>query len=387
MSKKKKVVLFANTDWYLFNFRLPLIRMLVARGWEVVALSPAGRYRDRIVAEGARWVEVPLGRKNMNPVRALLSLFRVIMVLRKERPDVLHCFTLECVILGSLSGRVAGIPARVNALAGLGYFFSSTSLRAYVLRPVVRTLLRLALAGNGSRLILQNREDFSLLVESELVCRERAVLIRGSGVDLMRFQPNQGRIHRSVRALLATRLLWSKGVGDFAAVACELRESQPDLEFVLAGEPDPGNPDSVPIEQVERWRSEGVMKVLGHVEDMALLMRDVHMVVLPTTYGEGVPRTLLEAAASGLPIVASDTAGCREIVKHEWNGLLVPPGNRPALRDAIIALARDARLRETFGLAGRTYAVAEFDEQSVIDRTVAVYEQLIVHSGPAAGRV
>ncbi|QNN46968.1 glycosyltransferase family 4 protein [Thermomonas brevis] len=372
-----KVVLFANTDWYLWNFRRSLALALRDAGYEVVLLSPDGPYGEKIRACGLHWQPAPMDRRSLNPLREALLLWHLVRLFRYERPDVVHGFTIKCVVYGSLAARLAGVPARVNAVAGMGYVFTSQSWRARALRPLVRGLLHLALGGRNARLILQNPDDVALFRKARLLDLERARLIPGSGVDCRRFA--QGPVRSSVdrvQALLPARLLWDKGVAEYVEAARLLRERQVPVDLLLAGTPDPGNPAAVPESAVREWVSEGLLQWLGHVDDMPTLFRSVQIVALPS-YREGLPKGLIEAGASGCALVTTDVPGCREVVTHEVDGLLVPVKDSGTLADAIERLVWDPVLRHRLGVAAREKAVAQFDERIVLARTLDVYAELL----------
>jgi glycosyltransferase involved in cell wall biosynthesis len=376
-----KVLFFANTDWYLYNFRLPLAKAIRALGAEVVMVSPPGPYGQRLSDQGFRWVPIAMQRRSLKPLREARLIKSLVSLYRKERPDLVHHFTIKCVIYGSLAARAARVRGCVNDIAGMGYIFSSTSTLARLLRPIVKRVLRLLLLrGARARLILQNPDDHGVVLAERLVKPEHVRIIRGSGVDTGRFHPPEALrrgLDSPFRALLATRLLWDKGIADFVEAARLLKAEGIPAEFLIAGSADVGNPAAVPAGFIADWEKEGLIRALGHIEQMEGLLREVDLAVLPTTYGEGVPRILLEAAASGLAIVANDVPGCREIVEHEVNGLLVEPKNTRALAEAIKRLARNPEERMRFGQAGRAKALAEFDERIVIRATLAVYRELI----------
>lgn len=377
-----KVILFANTDWYLYNFRRALALALVAEGYEVLLVSPAGEYGARLQALGLRWQAVRMDRRSLNPFREARALMHLFVLLRRERPALIHAFTIKCAIYGSLAARFAGIPARINAVAGLGYVFTSDDFKARMLRPLVRALLRFALRGRNARLILQNPDDQALFERSGLLESDRIDLIRGSGVDCSRFFPRPAPHARNEppRVLLAARLLWDKGVAEFVEAASMLRADGRAVRFVLAGAPDPGNPAAVPEATLREWVEQGAVAWLGHVDDMPALYASVDIVALPTCYGEGVPRSLIEAAACALPLIATDMPGCREIVRDGVDGLLVPPRDAAALARAIAGLIDAPDLAAQFGRAARAKALAEFDEKIVIERTLAVYRRLLPHA-------
>jgi len=369
----RRIILYANTDWYLYNFRLALLEALTARGHEVIVMSPPGPYGEKLEGLGFRWIRMPMRRTSLNPLTELPLVAKIAGIYRRERPDVVHHFTIKCVVYGSLAARFAGVRRRINAVAGLGTVYSGRGFRNALLRPLVSLLLRASLAGRGSRLILQNPDDWRLFTDNKLVRPERAHLIRGSGVDGSRFRPRPPAAgHVPCRVLFAARLLWSKGIEQFVAAAGRLA-SPGRCEFLVAGRPDRGNPDAVDADWLAAREREGKVRLLGHVGDMARLLGMSDIVVLPSTYGEGVPRILVEAAAAGLPLVAFDVAGSREIVLDGENGFLVPAGDQDRLESALETLLDSARLRARFGAASRRHFESEYDVATVIARTVEVY--------------
>ena len=373
-----KVILLANTDWYLYNFRLPLAQFLRANGMSVVLMCPDGPYCDRLHAAGFRVIIVNMRQHGVLPWHELAVIREVAAIYRRERPSVVHHFTIKCVVYGSLAARLTGVQSRINAVAGLGYVFASRSLRAALLRPLVRGLLRLTLQGRGSRLILQNRDDAEQFRRESLASPAQIRLIRGSGVNTRRFKPRARLIApATTTVLLASRLLWDKGVGEFIEAARLCREQRKSIRFLLAGAPDPGNPASVQQRDIDQWRQEGIVEALGQVSDMASLLQQVDVVALPTVYGEGVPRILLEAAASGLPLIATRTPGCIEVVHDGVTGLLVEPRSSADLASAIVKLHERAADRIAMGAAARELAIREFDETQVLQRTLEVYRELM----------
>jgi glycosyltransferase involved in cell wall biosynthesis len=373
-----KAVLFANTDWYLYNFRRSLAMSLRRQGYDVLLISPAGPYGGKLRALGLRWKPLPMARRSLNPLREAALLWHLVRLLRRERPVLVHGFTIKCAVYGSLAARLAGVAARVNAVAGMGYVFTSPQIKARLLRPLVRGLLRLALGGSGARLILQNADDVALFRQAGLVDPQHIRLIRGSGVNCAQFAaethmktPGGGR----TRVLLASRLLWDKGLAEFVAAVRRLRLQGCAIDALLAGTPDPGNPAAVPEATIHGWVAEGLVTWLGHVDDMAGLLGSVDVVVLPS-HREGLPRTLVEAAACGLPLVTTDVPGCREVVTDGVDGLLVPKGDSEALAHAIRRLQEDPGLAHRLGEAARLKARSQFDERIVIQRTLEVYAEL-----------
>ena len=376
-----KIVLFANTDWYLYNFRRSLALSLHRAGHELLLLSPPGPYGEKLQALGLRWEALPMERRSLNPLRELSLLRHLVRLLRRERPALVHGFTIKCAVYGSLAARLAGVPARVNAVAGMGYVFTSNDAKARALQPVVRGLLRLALDGEGARLILQNADDVALFERAGLVDPARLRLVRGSGVDCSRFVKRSGeRSGGPLRVLVAARLLWDKGLEEYVTAARELLAEGRRIEFLLAGTPDPGNPAAVPEDTVRSWVEEGVVNWLGHVDDMPTLLGAVDVVALPS-YREGLPKTLIEAAACAQPLITTDVPGCREVVTDGVDGLLVPVRDAKALAQAIRRLDDDPAFARRIGEKAWAKAHTEFDERIVISRTVDVYRELC---GPVA---
>ena len=375
-----KAVLFANTEWYLYNFRLSLAKELRDAGHDVLLVSPPGPYGEKLRAMGLRWIPAPMQRRSLNPLRELILVLWLRRLLRRERVDLVHGFTIKSAVYGSLAARLAGVPARVNAVAGMGYVFTSNALKARMLRPVVRAVMRVAMGGHGVRLILQNPDDVRLFERARIVDSSTVRLIPGSGVNCDRFTPDpegaRGAGAARFRVLLPSRLLWDKGVGEFIDAARRLRSEGRAADFLLAGDPDPGNPASVPEATVRALVEEGVVQWLGHVDDMPALFHSVDAVILPS-YREGLPKGLIEAAACGLALVTTDAPGCREVVTHEVNGLLVPLRDPEGLARAIARLQDDPVLARRLGSAARAKALAEYDERIIIRRTIAVYRELI----------
>lgn len=371
------IIFFANTDWYLWNFRRSLSFAVLRSGRSLKMFTPAGGFGQKLVAEGLCWEPIPMDRRSLNPLRELIFLWQLVRLLRREKPEIIHSFTIKCAVYGSLAARLAGVPARVNAVAGMGYVFISDSPKARLLRPLVRVLLKLALGGRNARLILQNPDDVALFRQARLVDPDHVRLIPGSGVDCERFSPAPETVSVGrPRVVLPARLLWDKGLAEYVEAARLLRARGVPVDLLLAGDPDPGNPAAVPEPVVRGWVSEGLLQWLGHVDDMPTLFRSVQIVALPS-YREGLPKGLIEAGASGCALITTDVPGCREVVAHEVDGLLVPVKDGVALADAIERLVRDPALRHTLGAAAREKAVAQFDERIVVARTLDVYAELL----------
>lgn len=374
-----KFVFYANTDWYLYNFRLSTALKLKAEGHDVVMLSPPGEFGERFQAHELRWIQLTMDRASLNPWREAQTISALTRILRAERPDLLHNFTVKCAIYGAIAARAARVPAVVNAVAGMGYVFASDAVLARTLRPMVKLLMRGTLGGKQSRLILQNPDDADAFVRARLVPQQHIRVIRSSGVNLERFLPVDpiGEA-RPLRVLMAARLLWEKGIGEFIEAARLLRAQGRNIEFVIAGSPDPGNPRSASREQAQAWVAEGLVDWRGHVDDMPTLMRSMDVIALPSYYREGVPKSLIEAAACGLAVVTTNLPGCREVVSEDGvDGLHVEPRCARSLAERLAMLDDDRVLVRRLGDEARRKAMEHFDEQMVIRRTIEVYDELL----------
>jgi len=378
--KMPKVVLFANTDWYLYNFRMSFARKLREEGFEVILLSPDGEYGPKLRDLGFCWHAVPMNRRSLNPLRELALVIWLARFFAREKPQIVHGFTIKSAVYGSLASKLASVPARVNAVAGMGYVFTSGDLKARVLKPLVRQVMRLALNGRDSILVLQNPDDIRLFEAARIVNQKAIRLIKGSGVDLTRFKMKGGAGQEPglpLRALLAARLVWDKGIAEYVEAARLLRREHRTVRFLLAGSPDDGNPASVSAAVVEGWVKEGLVEWLGQVSDMPKLFSEVDVMVLPS-YREGLPKALIEAAACGLPLITTDAPGCREVVSESGvDGISIPVRDVPALAAAIRLLDDDREMGRKLGLAAREKALINFDERIVIEKTLSVYRELV----------
>jgi glycosyltransferase involved in cell wall biosynthesis len=375
-----RVLFFANTDWYLHNFRLPLAESLRQRGDEVILVSPPGFYGEKLRASGFTWREFDFARKGTNPFEELRTLNRLIQLYQAVAPDLVHHFTIKCVLYGGFAARRLGIPS-VSAVTGMGHVFTTPSIKNTILRPAISGAYRYAL--KHSQVIFENPDDRDTFLSRGLVADRQAHLIRGSGVNVTRFAPRKAQLSTMPSILFVGRLLREKGVAEFVEAASIVRTSHPDARFQIAGEPDEGNPSSITALQFQQWADEGNVKFLGHCPEMPALLGVSDICVLPS-YREGTPSSLLEAAACGLPLVATDVPGCREICRDSVNGILVPPRDAKSLAAAIIRLIDDVALRHAMGARSREVAVAEFSEESVIAETLKVHAAALRRSAEKA---
>ena len=367
-----KIFMFANTDWYLFNFRLPLIKRLIGLGHEVTVLSPNGLFQSRLRNEGVRCLTISLERKGQFGVSDIKGLYQLLRIYGREKPDVVHHFTVKAVIYGMVAAKLARIPFQINAITGMGYLFTGEKARSSLTRRVVVFCLQKFLSGKNCRTVVQNQDDQAALLNLGISSTESLSLIPGSGVNLEKFAPSVVQKTGNIKILMASRILIDKGVREYVAAARKILALRADVEFLLAGSPDPGNPSAIGIKEIETWRDIKGFEYLNYVENMKQLLDSIDIAVLPS-YREGLPRSLLEASACQLPCVASDVPGCNHVVDDGVTGYLVQPKTVGELALAMERLIDAPDLRKKMGLAARERVSRLFSEEMVIGQTVAIY--------------
>jgi glycosyltransferase involved in cell wall biosynthesis len=364
----KRLLFLVTEDWYFCSHRLPIARAAKAAGYEVGVACRVQDHAARIEEAGIALHPLKdLSRSSRHPLRETAALREITALYRALRPDLVHHVALKPVIYGSIAARRAGVPAVVNAMAGLGYVFSSRDVKARLARPVVGAALRALIERPRSRLIVQNQDDADHLGVAN------TVVIAGSGVDLDAFAaaPQPPGVPLVV---LPARMLRDKGVVEFVEAARRLKGEGVVARFALVGAPDEENPAAIPQAQLRAWVSEGAVEWWGWREDMAAVFRESALVCLPS-WREGLPKALIEAAATGRAIVSCDVAGCREVVREGETGFLVPPRDPLALGAALRKLIDAPALRAEMGRKGREHA-ARFSTSMVVERTLDLYREL-----------
>ena len=331
----------------------------------------------RLEDYGIEYLTLPMSRSGANPLIELGTFFKLLKLYKQLLPDLVHHVTIKPVLYGTVAARLAGVRGVVNAIPGMGFVFTRRGVRAHVRRWFVFQLYRLAVTHPNMRVIFQNREDRAAFLSRSIVDPAQVVLIRGSGVDLQEFEATPEPPTDDIVFVLIARMLRDKGVGEFVAAANRLRPSYPHWNFWLVGDVDPGNPSSLSVEDLMTWDNEGVIHWLGHREDIAEVLKLAHVVVLPSYYREGLPKTLLEAAASQRSMIASRVAGCLEVVTDGVTGLIVEPRDVEDLTATMARLGNDAKLRERLARAALSKAEAVFRVQDVVRDTFVVYQQLL----------
>jgi len=381
-----------NETYFFMTHRLAVAKAAAARGYEIHVAGPNDHVWapndfsvEELTKAGFIYHEIPLSRRGMNPVHELHTIWALWRLYRHLRPTLIHHLTIKPIMYGGIAARIVGAPSVVNTVTGLGQVFVGRGIVASILRAGVKALYRFALAHPNSVVIAQNREDGDTFVNLRLAERNHIHLIRGSGVSLDQFIPTPEPSDVPL-VVLPARLIWEKGISEFVKAAEQLRQSGVSARFALVGDTQPSNPRSVPESQLRAWQEAGSIEWWGRKTDMPEVLAQSHVVCLPSSYGEGVPKALLEAAASARPIVCTDIPGCQEVVRHGVNGLTVPVGDIGALAEALRRLLESEDLRKSFGAAGRKIAEAEFGEDRIAQQTMAVYEGVLGEGFAAKSR-
>ncbi len=372
-----KLLFLVTEDFSFWERRRPLAREAQAAGAEVWIMTCPGPFAEKLKLEGFQVIPWRISRASLNPLRELSAFLQVLRVYRSLQPDLVHHFALKPVVYGGLAARIYKTIFCVHSIVGLGSAFTTEHRTMHFVRWFLLLLLRTALQRKDATCIFQNQDNLNDFVRSEIVCADQAVLIRGSGVNTQQFVPRP-ELGGVPVVIFPGRMLWEKGVREFVAAAELLRSQGVSARFALVGEPDAGHATSIPVSQLREWDASGVVEWWGRQDDMPEVFARSNVVCLPS-YGEGVPKALIEAAASGRALVASDVPGCREVVRHGENGFLVPAHSTEGLVRALAKLIEDASLRARMGARGRAIALREFAEELVLTQVLAVYRNLLEH--------
>ena len=385
MSQRPRILYLVTDDWFFWSHRLHLARAARDAGWQVVVATSAGAFRPAIEAEGFLFEPLRFRRTVAGQLGNVLALPALVRLYRRAAPDIVHHVSFLPIFFGSIAARLARVPSTLNAVTGLGAAFIDKRPRSFV-RLLMEWGYAFALRGPRVHALFQNPDDEKLFRERGLLGEGPRSVVAGSGVDVARFAPAPEPAGPPV-VLLASRMLWSKGVGVLVEAGRLLAARGIPHVIRLAGQPHPTNPDSIPESDLAAWNRAGLAEWVGQRDDVPSLIRSACVVCLPSYYREGVPLALIEGAACGRPLVSTDAPGCREIVLDGENGLLVPERDPRALADALERLLADAALRARMGAAGRALVEARFSKEVVNAEILAIYAGLRAPARPAPALV
>ncbi len=375
--KKPKLLFVVTEDWYFLSHRMPTVRGAQQAGYDVAVVTSGNNVRSAIEAQGVRVIPFQFDRRSMKAGQAVRQVQALIEIYKAEKPDVVHHIAMKPILFGSLAAWQARVPHVVNAFAGLGYVFSADTKLARAVRLFLIPAFRLLLQRPGSVVLFQNDDDRKLLQKlGALSKRCRTVLIRGSGVEIDHFPLQPFPEGDDFICVFAGRMIGIKGLPTMRETFARIQREAPHIKLWLCGTPDPGNPGSWTQDELDEWTAENPNVIhKGHCP-MTEIWAQAHVALQPSYGGEGIPKSLLEAAACGRAIIATDVPGCREMVEEGINGFLVPPRDPALLSERILLLANDRNLCRRMGLDSRTLVEGDLSAAAVTEKTRALYESL-----------
>lgn len=365
-----------NDSAFFLSHRSAIALSAKAEGYDVHVATAFGVASKKITNLGLNYHQIHLTRSGTNPIAELKSLISMYRLFTQLQPDLVHLVTIKPVLYGGFIARLKKTPAIVAAISGLGSVFIARTKLRKMLRYLVLKIYKISLGHRNINVIFQNPNDKNILVLANVIHEKNTTMIRGSGVDLSLCSVNDEPRGTPI-IVMAARLLKEKGVLVFVEAARLIKSKGIDSRFLLVGAPDPGNPSSVTRSEIETWVNDGVIEALGFRQDISNIFAEANIVVLPSFYGEGLPKVLIEAAACGRPVITTDNPGCRDAIEKDVTGLLVPPQDSLKLADAIEKLIFDQSLRIKMGNAGRELAEREFRIESVVDIHLSIYKKLL----------
>lgn len=372
MPQSPLLIILVTKDWYFLSHRLPLAKTLQAAGFRVaVAAHDTGRAQE-ITTQGFEFYNIDFDRKSINPFTELRTLRQVYELYQKLSPAVVHHIAIKGALYGGIAARLAKVPHAFNTVAGLGYLFSANGKLPRLLRALVSPLFRFAGGRHNSSYIFFNQVDRSTFIAQGFTSQERSCVIPGSGVDLSTFSPTP-EINGPFTFVCACRLLADKGIRELIEAARKLKKAGKVFRLVIAGTPDTSNRASIPAHEIDSWKNEKIAELPGFVDDIASLLKESHVAVLPSYYPEGVPLFLIEAAACAKAAITCNTPGCSDIVVDGETGLLVPPRNSEALFQAMQFLMDSPERRQKMGIQARSRCESAYSAQAVGQATLNFY--------------
>ena len=374
----RRILFLVNSPAFFVSHRLPLAIAAKEEGYDVHVATMPGKSINRISSAGLTHHVLPLTRSGRNPLKELLVFAAIYKLFCQLKPNLVHLVTIKPVLYGGLAARLAGVPGVVAAISGLGFLFIARGGKATLVRFGVRIFYRLAFGKRNLCVIFQNLDDCNSFIESGVLTAEKAVLIKGSGVDLSDYTPTE-KPTEPPTVIMASRLLRDKGVNEYVEALQLIKDRGIDAKFLLVGDLDLHNPASITVGELDRIREGGCVELLGYREDISELFAASSIVVLPS-YREGLPKVLVEAAAAGRAVVTTDVPGCRDAINPGISGLLVPVRNTQALADAIQRLIEDYELCCSMGNQGRRLAESQFSIEKIVKDHLDVYRSLEVNA-------
>ncbi|WP_230530119.1 glycosyltransferase family 4 protein [Microvirga roseola] len=370
----RKLVFVVTEDWFFASHFLPMARAARELGLSVSVVTRVRSRREAIEATGAKVIPLQAERRSLNPMAAGYASGQLASILKAEKADLVHCIALRSILVGGFAAGMAGIPNRVYALTGSGFLGARTDLAGRFARRAVRLLVR-GLETKRTRYLFENTDDPGLLGLDPAA--PHVAIVGGAGVNPEALRPEPLPPQPPLKVAVVARMLWSKGVDLAVEAVRAARAKGADVELSLYGAPDPSNPKAIPEETLMAWNAELGIAWHGATRDIAGVWRDHHLACLPSRGGEGLPRTLLEAAACGRAILTTDVPGCRTLVRDGIEGRIVAPNDSSGLAEALVALASNPDLVVRMGEAVRARVLDGFTERDVMDRLKSLYISIL----------
>lgn len=369
----KKILMTSNTSWYLYNFRLGMIKALINEGFQIEILAPKDNFTNKLEELGCKFNEINFDGKSKNPIKDFFLINKIRKKFKKIEPDLIINSTIKPNIYGSIAGGILKIPV-INNVSGLGNIFSNGGIT----KIIVQNLYKIAYK-KPKKVFFQNNDDMNLFIENKIIKREIADRVPGSGVNIEEFKYlSKTQEDGKLKILFIGRMLWDKGVGDLIEVSKKLKPKYNHIEFQLLGPTNFNNPTAISKEQIKDWEAQNLIKYLGKTTKVKDFLREADVVILPSKYREGVPRSLIEAAAMEKPIITYNNVGCKDIVENNLNGYICELGN---IEDLIIKTEQFINLslkeKKEMGKNGREKVKKEFDEKIVIKEYIKAIKEIL----------
>jgi len=380
---QKKILILVNTLSFLISHRIDVIKAAQDNGYKVViAYGELGNTTTSILSKyGVDYLQVPLKRRTINPFKEIWSFFSICKIFYKHKPDIVHLITIKAYLYGGIAARIMGVPGVISAIAGLGIFFNKNNWWNFLFQKIFFLIFYFAFNHPNQKVIVQNLEDKKTLIKFISLNSKKILLFRGSGVKLSKFT-NLKEKNDVITISCASRLLYEKGIFDFVSAAKIIKKKNINAKFLLAGDLDPDNPTSLNNQDLQNIIEEKVVEVLGYQKDIPALYARSHIICLPSFYGEGLPKALIEAAAASRAVVTTDIPGCRDAIILNKTGLLVPAKDPQKLADALQWLIENPKERYEMGKAGRKFAEKEFPIEKIVQNHLNIYQELIIQDKP-----
>lgn len=360
--EKKKIVLSSNTSWSIFNFRLGLIKELL-KNYEVIVVAPKDEYSEKLIDLGCRYYDIYIDKKGINPINDLKTFWQYYRLYKKIKPDLIFHYTIKPNIYGTIAAKLNNIPS-IAITTGLGYMFINNNIVTNIVKLLYKVSFKFA-----KQVWFLNQDDFDIFIKNKLIDKSKGFILHSEGVNTEKFKPIKTEKKDDIfRFLLIARMIWDKGIGEYVKAAKIIKQKYKNVEFLLLGPVGVDNPTAIPKEQIDKWQKEGLVKYLGATDDVKSEITKADCVVLPS-YREGLSRVLLEAAAMEKPLIATNVAGCKEVIEDGINGYLCKIKDAKDLADKMekmLNLPEDKR--KAMGKAGREKIIKEFDERIVIEK-------------------